>query len=149
WRDRGEIHFTHVRYAFTDPLRYLIPRAYQPFLGAPDLENDFARKRSVDHPFRHEIYAIYRVYEVTSSHLKAKLEGPVQLAQQDVYGFDIVRVGLGYHAYPRGEGDFNIERFRWGCYSAQFSGLTLESVREQIRASQRRNGEEEAAEDKG
>jgi hypothetical protein len=148
WRDRGEIHFTHVRYAFTDPLRYLIPRMYQPFLGAPDLENDFARKRSVDHPFRHEIYASYRVYEVTGSHLKAKLEGPVQLAQQDVNGFDIVRVGLGYHAYPRGEGCFNIERFRWHSYSTQFSGLTLESVREQIRASQRRNGEEEAAENK-
>jgi hypothetical protein len=145
WRDRGVIHFTHVRYPFADPLRYLVPRMYQPFLGAPDLENDFARKCSVDHPFRHEIYAIYHVYEVTGSQMKAKLEGPVQLAQEDMDGFNIVRVGLGYHALPRGEGAFDIEAFRRHGYSAQFSGLTLESVREQIRTFRRRGGEEEAA----
>ncbi|HWG44468.1 MAG TPA: hypothetical protein VN688_16940 [Gemmataceae bacterium] len=141
-RDLGVIHFTHVRYPFTDPLRYLIPRMYQPFLGPPDLENDFARKRSVDHPFRHEIYAIYHVYEVMGNRLQPKLEGPVQLAQE-VDGFNIVRVGLGFHALPREEGTFDIEKFRRHGYSAQFSGMTLEAVREQIRAA-RRGGEEEA-----
>ena len=33
-RDLGVVHFTHVRYPFADPLRYLVPRMYQPFLGA-------------------------------------------------------------------------------------------------------------------
>jgi hypothetical protein len=143
-RDRGIIHFTHVRYPFADPLRYLVPRMYQPFLGAPDLENDFARKRSVDHPFRHEIYAVYHVYEVTGGRLTPKLEGPVQLVQEDVSGFNIVRVGLGYHAIPQSEGTFDIEKFRYHGYSAQFSGLTLESVHEQIQASRRHGGQEEA-----
>jgi hypothetical protein len=136
-RDLGVIHFTHVRFPFTDPLRYLIPRMYQPFLGPPDLENDFARKRSVDHPFRHEIYAIYHVYEVTGDHLRPKLEGPVQLAQEDVDGFNIVRVGLGFHALPRDEGAFDIEKFRRHGYSEQFSAMTLEAVCEQIHAARR------------
>ena len=86
---------------------------------------------------------------MTGDRIQAKLEGPVQLAREDVDGFNIVRVGLGYHALPRSEGAFDVEKFRKHGYSAQFSGLTLESVREQIRASQRRNGQEEAAEDKG
>ena len=146
-RDLGVVHFTHVRYPFADPLRYLVPRMYQPFLGAPDLENDFARKRSVDHPFRHEIYAVYHVYEVTGSRITPKLGGQVELVQEDVDGFNIVRVGLGYHALPRGEGAFESEKFRYHGYSAQFSGLTPESVRDQIRAF-RRGGEEEATEEK-
>ncbi|HLK21127.1 MAG TPA: hypothetical protein VKT81_19385, partial [Bryobacteraceae bacterium] len=143
WRDRGIIHFTHARYPFVDPLRYLVPRMYQPFLGAPDLENDFARKRSVDHPFRHEIYAIYHVYEITGDRLQAKLEGPVQLAQENVNGFNIVRMGLGYHALPQREGPFDVEKFRLHCYSRQYSGMTLESVLELIHKSPR--GGEEAA----
>lgn len=133
WRDAGVVHFTHVRYPFADPLRYLIPRMYLPFLGAPDLENDFARKRCPDYLFRNEIYAIYHVYEVTGDQLRPRLEGAIQLAAEDVDGFNIVRVGLGYHALPQSEGAFDIEKFRRHGYSAQFSGLTLESVRQQIR----------------
>lgn len=144
-RDLGVIHFTHVRYPFADPLRYLIPRSYQPFLGAPDLENDFARKCSGDRPFRHEIYAIYHVYEVTGDRLTPKLEGPVQLVQEDVDGFNIVRIGLGFHALPRGEGAFDLDKFRRHGYRAQFSGLTLESVRKQIGAFRRRGGQEESS----
>ncbi|MHB1423415.1 MAG: hypothetical protein ACYC3I_09530 [Gemmataceae bacterium] len=71
-KDLGVVYFSHVRYPFTDPLRYLIPRMYQPFLGAPDLENDFARKCSVDHLFHNEIYAIYHVYEVTGDRLSTR-----------------------------------------------------------------------------
>jgi len=149
WRDLGVVHTTAVRLPFADPLRFLIPRTYQPFLGAPDLENDFGRQLAPGRPFRYEVYAEYHVYEVTGDRIQAKLEGPVQLAREDVDGFNIVRVGLGYHALPRSEGAFDVEKFRKHGYSAQFSGLTLESVREQIRASQRRNGQEEAAEDKG
>jgi hypothetical protein len=88
-RDLGVVHFTHVRYPFADPLRYFIPRKYQPFLGAPDLENDFAHKRSVDRLFCHEISAIYHVYEVTGSRLTPKPEGSAQLAQQNADGFNI------------------------------------------------------------
>ncbi|HTU88902.1 MAG TPA: hypothetical protein VMF69_02295 [Gemmataceae bacterium] len=144
WRDLGVVHLTHVRYPFADPLRYLIPRMYLPFLGAPDLENDFARKCSVDRPFRHEVYASYHVYEVTGSRLIPKLEGPVQTAQENVDGFNIVHIGLGFHAFPKAEGSFDLDKFRRHGYSVQFSGLTLDSVREQIRGFRRRGGEEEA-----
>jgi hypothetical protein len=139
-RDLGVVHFSHVRFPFVDPLRYLIPRTYHPFLGAPDLENDFARKCSIDHPFRNEIYAYYHVYEVMGSRLQARLEGPVQLAEEGVDGFNIVRVGHGYHALPQTEGAFDIEKFRRHGYSVQFSGLTLEAVRQQIQSYSQRLG---------
>jgi hypothetical protein len=41
------------------------------------------------------------------------------------------------HALPRGEGAFDIEKFRHHGYSEQFSGMTLEAVREQIHAARR------------
>lgn len=144
WRDRGIVHFTQVRYPFADPLRYFIPRMYLPFLGAPDLENDFARQRSSDRLFRHEVYAAYHVYEVTGKRLTPKLEGPVRLVQEGVDGFNIVRVGLGFHALLQTEGAFDIGKFHQHSYSAQFSGLTLESVRKQIQAFRRRGGDEES-----
>jgi len=142
-RDLGIVHFTHTRYPFLDPLRYLVPRSYLPFLGAPDLDNDFARKRSVDHPFCHEIYAIYHVYEVIGDRLRPRLEGPVQLAEEGADRFNIVRIGLGYHAYPQAEGSFDLDKFRRHGYRAQFSGLSLQEVRDQIHTG-RRGGEEEA-----
>ncbi len=142
-RDLGIVHFTHTRYPFLDPLRYLVPRIYLPFLGAPDLDNDFARKRSVDHPFCHEIYAIYHAYEVIGDRVTPRLEGPVQLAEQGVDGFNIVHVGLGYHAYPQDEGSFSLDKFRRRGYCVQFSGLTLQAVKDQIH-TRRRGSEEEA-----
>ncbi len=142
-RDLGIVHFTHTRYPFLDPLRYLVPRIYLPFLGAPDLDNDFARKRSVDHPFCHEIYAIYHAYEVTGDRLTPRLEGPVHLTEEGVNGFNIVRIGLGYHAYPQDEGAFDLEKFRRHGYRVQLSGLTLQAVQDRIYAGCR-GGEEEA-----
>jgi hypothetical protein len=133
-RDLGVVYVTEARYLFTDPLRYLIPREYQPFLGAPDLVNDFGRGLSPGRPFCHEVRAEYHVYEVTGSKLRARLVGPVRLEQEGVSGFNIVRVGLGFHAHPQGEGAFDIETFRKHGYSIQISGPSLEAVRQQIRA---------------
>ena len=144
WRDLGIVHFTQVRYPFADPLRYFIPRTYQPFLGAPDLENDFARQRSLERPFRHEVYAAYHVYKVTGSRITPKLTGPVELMQEGVDGFNIIRIGLGIHALPQGEGPLDLDKLGRHGYSAQFSGLTLESVRQQVQAFRRRGGEEES-----
>lgn len=134
-RDLGNAHITRTVYPFVDPLRYLVPRKYLPFLGAPDLENDFARQRSPEHCFCHEVYANYRVYEVLEGRVRAKLDGPVYLAQEGLHGFNIVRVGMAYHALPQSEGAFEVEKFTNHGYSAQFSGPTLEAVREQIEAA--------------
>ncbi len=133
--DLGVIHHTQFSYPFLDPLRYLIPRKYIPFLGSPDLENDFSRMNSKSQPFCTDISATYHVYEVTGGQIKTNLFGPVQLAEENVHGFNIVRVGLGYHALPQGEGAFDVEKFLLHGYSAQFSGQSLQSVRDQIEAT--------------
>jgi hypothetical protein len=66
----GLVHRTQTRYLFADPLRHLLPREFTPFLGAPDLVNDFYL--GLPHhrwPFRYEVYAEYRVYLVAPSAL--------------------------------------------------------------------------------
>ncbi len=98
----------------------------------PTSWNDFGRGLSQRQPFRHEVYARYHIYEVTGKHLEPRLEGPVQLEREGVDGFNILRVGLGFHAIPQGDGAFDIERFRAHGYSAQFSGSSLDAVRRQI-----------------
>jgi hypothetical protein len=131
-RDRGVVHVTRAHYVFCDPLRYLIPRAYQPFLGAPDLVNDFCYDRSQHHLFRNDLHAFYHVYEVTGKHLEPRLEGPVRLEREGVDGFNILRVGPGFLAIPQAEGHFDIDKFHAHGYSVQFSGSTVEAVQRQI-----------------
>jgi hypothetical protein len=87
----------------------------------------------VNHPFCNEIDATYRVYEVTGNQLKLKTDGIVQLAQEGFDGFNIVRLGLAFYGLPQGEGAFEVQKFLDRGYSAQFSGQTLQSVRDQIR----------------
>jgi hypothetical protein len=135
-RDLGVVHVSQALYPYVDPLRYLISRQFVPFLGAPDLVNDFYCGPAADgSPFCYEVYANYHVYEVTGTEIKPVLRGPIGLAQADVYGFNIISVGAGYHAVPQFEGAFDIEKFQRHGYSAQFSGLTLEEVVRQIQAS--------------
>ena len=63
----GHIHRTQTRYFFIDPLRHLVPREFVPFLGAPDLVNDFFNGPPHHRPlFRYEVYAEYRVYQMTA-----------------------------------------------------------------------------------
>ena len=64
-REVGLVHHTHGHYPFVDPLRYLVPRDYVPFLGAPDLAPDFYCGRARNgRPFSYEVYADYRVYRL-------------------------------------------------------------------------------------
>jgi hypothetical protein len=65
--DLGVLHRTAVRYVFFDPLRHLIPRDFVPFLGAPDLVNDFYSGRSGHHcPFTYKVSARYHLYRATT-----------------------------------------------------------------------------------
>jgi len=62
----GVIHQTRARYLFFDPLRHWVAREYVPFLGAPDLVNDFfCGLISGMRPFRYHVYAEYRLFLVT------------------------------------------------------------------------------------
>ncbi len=76
-RDLGVVHVTDATYPFFDPLRCLVPKQYQPFLGAPDLVDDFGRGLARKRPFRHEVRAEYHVYEVTGSHVRPRASQPL------------------------------------------------------------------------
>ena len=74
--DLGVLHRTGVRYVFFDPLRHLIPRDYVPFLGAPDLVNDFYCGRKAHHcPFTYKISAMYHLYRATTKN-EGKIGAP-------------------------------------------------------------------------
>ena len=90
-RNLGVVHITDATYPFFDPLRCLVPKEFQPFLGAPDLVDDFGRGLARGRPFRHEVRAEYHVYEVTGDRVRARIEGPVVLEQEGVEGFNILR----------------------------------------------------------
>jgi hypothetical protein len=73
--DLGVVHETIARYPFLDPLRDLIPREYVPFLGAPDLDNDFYRGRARDGRwFSYEVGAEYHLYRVTGRELRPRAD---------------------------------------------------------------------------
>ena len=64
WIDLGSLYTTRVVYPFIDPLHYLFPPVYVPYLGAPDLVNDFYHGRTLDRAlFLREVYAEYHLYQ--------------------------------------------------------------------------------------
>jgi hypothetical protein len=66
WIDMGTLRSTKVFYPFLDPLDALVPRQFVPFLGAPDLVQDFYRGRALDRtPFVREVFVEYHLYQVT------------------------------------------------------------------------------------
>ncbi|HKX18686.1 MAG TPA: hypothetical protein VJT33_11805 [bacterium] len=68
WIDLGVVHKTEAVYPFLDPLQGLTPRTFVPFLGAPDLVQDFYRGRALSGaPFLREVYVRYHLYRVTGT----------------------------------------------------------------------------------
>jgi hypothetical protein len=68
-KDVGVVHRTRTSYLFIDPLRHLVPRDYIPFLGAPDLVNDFYLGRSHHRAlFTYKVEAIYHLYRATGQY---------------------------------------------------------------------------------
>jgi hypothetical protein len=131
--DLGVVHRTSVCYPFLDPLRHLIPRAYVPFLGAPDLVNDFYCGRARDgRRFTYEVGADYHLYRVTGRELVPLPVGPVSMAREGVAGFNILRIGDGYHGIPQAVGAFDVEKYRRGDYGPRYTGLIAEEVRQKI-----------------
>lgn len=71
-RDLGIIHETSAGYPYLDPLRLLVSRPYVPFMGAPDLVDDFYCGPARDgRPFCSEVFARYHLYEVIDGHAEA------------------------------------------------------------------------------
>lgn len=72
-RSLGKLGVCSATYPFADPLRHFISPQNVPFLGPPDLVNDFYRGRALDGSwFRNEVYAEYHLYEVTGPRAMAK-----------------------------------------------------------------------------
>jgi hypothetical protein len=66
WIDMGTLRSTTAFYPFVDPLDALVPRQFTPFVGAPDLVQDFYRGRALDGtPFMREVFVEYHLYRVT------------------------------------------------------------------------------------
>jgi hypothetical protein len=132
--DLGQLHQTRQWYPYCDPLRALIPREYVPFLGAPDLVNDFYCGPAQDGCwFCYEVFAAYRLYRVEGKALTPVLDGPVALVVEDVQGFNILRIGELYLAFPQAYGAFELEKYRRGEYGANcITGLSVEAVRQKI-----------------
>ena len=71
WIDLGSLYTTRVVYPFIDPLHYLFPPVYVPFLGAPDLADDFYHGRALNRAlFLREVYAEYHLYKVTGTKVR-------------------------------------------------------------------------------
>jgi len=128
--DLGVVHETRRCYPYCDPLRCLIAREYVPFLGAPDLVNDFYCGPARDgRGFHYEVHAAYHLYRVTGSTLKPALAGPVTLIEEGVAGYNILRVGDGYVAFPQAYGGFDAGKCRQGAYGPLITGPAPAEVR--------------------
>ncbi len=130
--DLGVVHTSRARYPFLDPLRHLVKAEHVPFLGPPDLENDFYRGRGRDpSPFALEMYAEYHLYRVDGEDVETYSPASIRLVE-DMQGFNILTDGNRWMAVPQGEGAFDIGRLIQHGYSRQFIGTTLDEVRRQI-----------------
>jgi hypothetical protein len=132
--DIGVAYRTRARYPFIDPLRFLVPREYIPFMGAPDLVNDFYCGKSHDgRPLTYEVSAEYHVYRMTGNSLRPKpFAQLVHLVQPGFHDFNIFTDGLGYYAIPQADGALDAGRFEQGGYHPQFGELSLEDVKRRI-----------------
>lgn len=129
--DLGTLHQTSARYYFADPLRHFISRRYMPFLGAPDLENDFytgPSRRS--RFFESEMYAEYRLFRVTGQTLTPNPNAldSTTLVMTHKTGMNVLQNGNNYFAIPVDQGPFDVQKFIERRYSRQFSDPTLEGL---------------------
>jgi len=130
--DLGVVHVSRARYPFLDPLRHLVQPEYVPFLGPPDLENDFYRGRGREpSPFSLEMYAIYHLYRVDGDEVETYSPASIRLVEGR-QGLNILTDGNHWMAIPQIEGACDIARLLRRGYSCQFTGRTIDEVRQQI-----------------
>lgn len=62
-------------------------------------------------------------------------EGDIELVEQDVRGFNLIRYGGVFYAIPMADGAFDIARAQAGQYSRMHTGNTAQAVRDAIHGS--------------
>jgi hypothetical protein len=129
----GKLHVYSARYPFMDPLRHLISRPNVPYLGPPDLENDFYRGHAIDGSwFTDEVYAEYHLYKVTGTHV---IDPTPTLAVAGVHGFNIIACNRKFFGLPLSGGAFDLKKARNHQYAVCFEGASIEEVKRLIEAA--------------
>jgi hypothetical protein len=130
----GHIHTTRSLYPFLDPLKAWVSRSYVPFLGSPDLENDFYRGPAQDErKFFREVYAEYHVHKVVGKLVRpSHFNGPVKLYQEGYRGFNIIIDNGRFFAIPQGEGSFDAQKLQNKGYSRSFVADDYKEILRQI-----------------
>ncbi|HEY5315325.1 MAG TPA: hypothetical protein VIK18_22530 [Pirellulales bacterium] len=132
-RPLGKVHVYSARYPFADPLRHLVCRPNVPYIGPPDLENDFYKGRAIDGSwFTNEVYAEYHLYEVTGTHV---IDPTPILALANVHGFDIIACNHKFFGRPTSGGAFDLKKARDHQYAVCYEGTSVEQVKQMIEAS--------------
>lgn len=127
--DLGLLHLTRAEYFMPDPLRWLGRREFYPFLGPPDLVDDFYYGPS-PRPFFGRVEAEYHLYKVGSSEAKRWIPlGLVHLVDRNYFGFSIFAQNKRFFAIPVGEGDFAYERACRNGYSTFLESSSVDEVR--------------------
>ncbi len=130
--DLGIIHATQVRYPFLDPLRHFLQAEHIPFLGPPDLVDDFycghGRQPS---PFSLEMYAEYHLYRVDGDDVETYSPASIRYVET-TQGFNVVSDGQFWIAIPEEDGEFHVSRLIRGEYSRPFVARSIDALHERL-----------------
>lgn len=127
----GLLHQTRIACRFLDPLKHFVPPRYVPYLGPPDLVNDFYMGPALDGGlFRNELFVEYRLFRVTDRAVRQEASpcGPCRLVRADVRGFNVLTDGRRFFAIPCTAGPFDPYRFAGRHYAEQFTDITLDGL---------------------
>lgn len=136
YRYLGLLHRTQVVYPFVDPLRNFIRRPFVPFLGAPDLVNDFYHGRAQSGtPFLNEVNAEYHLYRVMGEEVRSwHPEGPPRLVEEGLGGYNVLEWNGRYFAVPQAAGPIDLQKLLYGDYEGVVVGSDLDAVRKAVRS---------------
>lgn len=131
--DLGLLHLTRAEYFMPDPLRWFGRREFYPFLGPPDLVDDFYYGPS-PRPFFGKVEAEYHLYKIGSSEVKSWIPlGPDRLLEHNYFGFSIFDQNKRIFAIPVAEGEFAYERACRKGYSRFLESSSVDEIKEMIK----------------
>jgi hypothetical protein len=130
----AEIHKTQIFYPYLDPLKLLVDRPFIPFVGPPDLVNDFYDGPDLaGAPFLNEVYARYTLYHVTGTAVDSwHPEGHLRMTQEGYFGYNILDWNERYFAVPQSAGAIDEMGFLNRVYPGLLVADSLDAIRTKI-----------------